>query len=152
MRRYLSTDASYRELAKEIGCCGWSVRAWVREYREHGMVGKNKLTKKRVSTDKRRPEEKFRLLLEAKGLTEQERGAFLRQEGLHDGDLERWEQEALGGLGGGVRQESQERRVRELERESKKKDKRLKEAAALLELQKKVQALWADEEDDTTPS
>lgn len=41
------------------------------------------------------------------------------------------------------------RRVRELERELRRKDKALAEAAALLVLQKKVQALWGDGDDDT---
>ena len=41
------------------------------------------------------------------------------------------------------------RRVRELEKQLRRKDKALAEAAALLVLQKKVQAIWADEDDDT---
>jgi len=150
-RRYLSTDVSYRELADEIGGSTWSIREWVQQYREQGFVGK-KRKKRAVSTDQRSAEEKFRLLLEAKGLAGEERGAFLRREGIHDGDLERWEQEAVGGLTGATSNVSQERRIRELERQNKKQDKRLKEATALLELQKKVQALWADEDDDTPHS
>jgi transposase len=42
------------------------------------------------------------------------------------------------------------RRVRELEKELRRKDKALAEAAALLVLQKKVQAIWGDADDDTT--
>jgi hypothetical protein len=42
-----------------------------------------------------------------------------------------------------------ERAHRELERELRRKDKALAEAAALLVLQKKVQALWGDADDDT---
>jgi hypothetical protein len=41
------------------------------------------------------------------------------------------------------------RRVEQLERELHRKDKALAEAAALLVLQEKVQALWGDEDDDT---
>jgi len=40
--------------------------------------------------------------------------------------------------------------VRKLEAELKRKDKALAEAAALLVLSKKVQALWGDQEDDDT--
>lgn len=152
-RRYMSTDASYRELASETGASICSVREWVRQFREAGSVGKKRTKKKRrASTDQRSGEEKFRLLLQAKGLSDEERGEFLRREGIHDGDLERWEQEALGGLKGAVGSEMQQRRIRELERKTKTQGKRLKEASALLELQKKVQALWADEGDDTTHS
>ena len=80
-----------------------------------------------------------------------ERGAFLRREGLRDGDLERWQQEALSGLGA-TEPPGSSRRVRELERKMIKTEKRLREATALLDLQKKVQALWGDADDDTQGS
>jgi hypothetical protein len=41
------------------------------------------------------------------------------------------------------------RHIRQLERELVRKDKALAEAAALLVLQKKVQAIWGDADDDT---
>ena len=41
------------------------------------------------------------------------------------------------------------KRIKQLERELARKDKALAEAAALLVLQKKVQAIWGDEDDDT---
>jgi transposase len=41
--------------------------------------------------------------------------------------------------------------VRELEKQLRRKDKALAEAAALLVLQKKARALWGDEDDDTSP-
>jgi transposase-like protein len=152
-RRYLTTGATLRELAEEVGSSAWSVRDWAKQSQELGTVGRHNKSKRKItSTDKRSPEEKLRLLLQAKGLGEAERGEFLRHEGIHDGDLERWEQEALGGRRGPESSEVQSRRIRELERVTDKKDKRLKEATALLELQKKVQALWADEDDSTPQS
>jgi transposase len=149
-RRYLSTSASYRELAEETGANLWTVRSWVKAYREHGTLGKR--SKSRRPTDERAPSEKLRLLFEAKSLSDAERGEFLRREGIRDGDLERWEQEAIGGLQGGRSSSKDELRIRELERERDHQQKRLKEAKALLELQKKVQALWADEDNDTSES
>jgi transposase-like protein len=151
VRRYLSTDVSIKALADEIGGSSWSVRDWVKEYRERGTVGKQKKNRA-TTTDSRSPEEKLRLVVQAKALSEAERGQFLRTEGIHDGDLERWEQDALGGLRGGQSGESQSRRIRELERDSERKDRRLKEASALLDLQKKVHALWGDADDDTSKS
>ena len=43
-------------------------------------------------------------------------------------------------------------RARTLERKLRKAEARLKEADALLELQKKVERMWGDDEDDGTPS
>jgi hypothetical protein len=103
-----------------------------------------------TATDQRSAEEKLRLLVEASALTEQQLGEFLRREGLRDGDLERFRAEAMGGLGGQVHSEADLRRIQELERVNAKQGKRLREAEALLELQKKVQALWGAKDDDTT--
>ena len=44
------------------------------------------------------------------------------------------------------------RRIRELEKELRRKDKALAETAALLVLKKKANAIWGDEDDDTAPS
>jgi hypothetical protein len=43
------------------------------------------------------------------------------------------------------------RRVRELEKELRRKEKALAETAALLVLKKKLDAMWGDEDDDTEP-
>ena len=60
--------------------------------------------------------------------------------------------EALGGSGPRPTERARsedKRRLKKLERELARKDKALAEAAALLVLQKKVQAIWGDEDDDT---
>jgi putative transposase len=100
----------------------------------------------------RSAEDKMRLVLEASQLSEDELGAFLRREGLHEAELDQWRDAMMSGLkpAASKRARSNEaRRVRELEKELRRKDKALAEAAALLVLQKKVQALWGDEDDDT---
>jgi hypothetical protein len=99
-----------------------------------------------------KPTDKLRILAETEGLEGEELGVVLRREGLHEADLAEWRQAAIAALGGGAKpaQGSAEgRRVRELEKQLRRKDKALAEAAALLVLQKKVQAIWGDEDDDT---
>ena len=104
-------------------------------------------------------EEKLRVLVAAHGLTGEALGALLRREGLHEAQLEGWRsaaagalsQSAEGGPGGALtagqrrRLASSEKRVKELERELRRKDKALAETAALLVLEKKLQALGWDE-------
>ncbi len=104
----------------------------------------------------RRPEEwpaedRLRVVFEASKLSETELGPFLRREGLHEATLREWRASALEGLGAPRSNRAEGKRVRELEKQLRRKDRALAEAAALLVLQKKIQALWGDEDDDTEP-
>ena len=152
VRRYLSGNISFAALARSCGATGKSVKTWVEAAKETSMSGKQtKRTKKRQSTERRSASEKLRLLVLIKSLSESERGELMRREGVRDGDIERWEHEAcVGGLSGQKTDDAA--RMRTLEREKNKAQKRLREAEALLELQKKVHALWEAEDDVTLPS
>jgi transposase len=96
-------------------------------------------------------EERLRAVVESSRLTEDELGAFLRREGLHETTLRQWRASALEGLGPQRSTRTEQKRVQELEKELRRKDKALAEAAALLVLQKKVRAIWGDGDDDTEP-
>jgi transposase-like protein len=96
-------------------------------------------------------EERLRAVVEASRLSDAELGAFLRSEGLHEATLREWRASALEGLGPQRSGRPEQKRIRELEKQLRRKDKALAEAAALLVLQKKVQAIWGDEDDDTEP-
>ena len=106
------------------------------------------------------PEKKLATVMEAAALDEADLGMFLRRRGLHRETLDQWRQAALESLNGGVggtkrrRGRSQEhKRIRTLERDLRRKDKALAEAAALLVLQKKASRfLSVDEDDDTSGS
>jgi transposase-like protein len=101
-------------------------------------------------------EEKLQAVKEASGMSEEELGAFLRSKGLHDAHLKEWRKKAeegaraaLSSQGEAKARRSNSQKIRELERELRRKDKALAEAAALLILKKKLKALWGDEEDAT---
>lgn len=96
-------------------------------------------------------EERLRAVVESSRLTEAELGAFLRREGLHEATLRQWRASALEGLGPQRVSRPEQKRLQELEKELRRKDKALAEAAALLVLQKKVRAIWGDGDDDTEP-
>jgi transposase len=101
----------------------------------------------------RSAEEKMRLVVEAGALSDDELGAFLRRHGVHAADLQRWREAMLSSLSAGTRRvaRGEAKRVKQLERELRRKDKALAETATLLVLQKKVQTLLGDEGDDTEP-
>ena len=101
-------------------------------------------------------EEKLTVVIEAASLPDEELGAFLRERGLHQANLKQWRREMIEGLAepkarSSSKPSAETRRIRELERELTRKEKALAEAAALLILKKKAQALWGDEDDTTAP-
>ncbi len=97
--------------------------------------------------------EKLAAVLEAASLSDKELGAFLRSKGLHEAQLQQWCDQMLAGLEPLTVQRgkktSETKRVRELEKELRRKDKALAETAALLVLKKKAQMIWGDEDDNT---
>ena len=103
-------------------------------------------------------EEKFKVVMEAAGLDDEQLGELLRKKGLHQTHLEQWRLQMLDGLQAGfskktARQKQADlKRIRALEKELLRKDKALAETAALLVLKKKVQEIWGDEDDPTTGS
>ena len=121
-----------------------------------GMSSKRPPSAKPSKTSRskqRSAQDKLRLLLEASALGGEELGEFLRREGLHEADIARWRESSIEGLSGKIAGTATanvtDKRVRELEKELRRKDKALAETAALLVLQKKVREIWGDGGDDT---
>lgn len=102
-------------------------------------------------------QEKLQAVVETAAMSDDELGAYLRRNGLHREQLESWREQAAGALANdGARRRRggptpEQKRIRELERELRRKEKALAEAAALLVLKKKADALFGVEEDDTDP-
>ena len=161
---------SANALSAEVGVSQSALSRWLREATTVTTTVPQRKKKRRAPASATRgsgppprqrrpqdwsPEDKMRLLREAEGLAGEDLGALLRREGLHQSQLDLWRQAvdeaAMSALGGRKQRSAEQKRIRNLEREVKRKDKALAEAAALLVLQKKVRALWADEDDDTTP-
>ncbi len=146
---------SATSLARETGVAQATLSRWLIRAGTIGGMSKDDerdAPKPDLMRKERSPEEKMRLVLEASRLSETELGAFLRREGLHADDVDEWRDAMIAGLKPppSKHARSQEvRRVRQLEKELRRKDKALAETAALLVLQKKVQAIWGDEDDDT---
>ena len=151
---------SATQLAEQVGIPQSTLSRWLRRAGTFGGNGRVPTDHVRRSTMAKRPqdwtpEEKLQAVIEAASIPEEELGAFLRRQGVHEAQLREWRQQLLQGLeqpapGARKKRTPEARRVRQLERELERKDKALAEAAALLVLQKKVQALWGDEDDDTT--
>lgn len=139
-------------LARETGITQQTLSRWLRAAGTVAPMGE--------SDDRvRRPqdwsaEEILAVITEAAGLSDEELGAFLRRRGLHEAHLQEWRARIVASLETPVRRSGRTpdaKRIKELERELRRKEKALAEAAALLMLQKKVREIWGDGEDDTKP-
>ncbi|KFN49501.1 hypothetical protein P873_11045 [Arenimonas composti TR7-09 = DSM 18010] len=87
-------------------------------------------------------------------MSEAEKSAWCRAQGLFPSELDEWRQTATASLGtsegatANAASRAERRRVRDLERELRRKDKALAEAAALLVLSKKLEALYPRDADE----
>jgi transposase len=90
------------------------------------------------------PEEKMRVVLAATAAGDAGAGEVLRREGLFDEDLERFKAELIAGPSGRVprRDPADRKQIKSLERELRRKEKALAEAAALVVLSKKLNAYF----------
>lgn len=138
-------------LSQECGVTYTTLSRWKSDARTlDGMdTKKDEKKSKRWTTD-----EKLRIVTQASALSDEELGAFLRREGVHTSQLEQWREtvhEAFGKQSPAARRRTNadRKRIRALEHELNRKEKALAEAAALIWLKKKAQAIWGDEDDDT---
>jgi len=138
-------------LSKTVGISQPQLSKWVRKFgRTVGMKDDEKKPKNWTS------EEKVKAVLETVRLTDEELGLYLRRKGIHRTHLEQWKGELVAGMeslerpGKGDRE--QKRRIKELERELRRKEKALAETAALLVLKKKAETIWGVREDDELES
>lgn len=149
---------SARALAQKVGVGQPTLSRWLRDAGTlASMVSDEKREEKFAATKKWAVKEKLRVVAAAEGLEGRALGEFLRREGLHEAQLKSWRDTAAGALSSAEapsgpltakqrrRLAGAEKRVKELERELRRKEKALAEAAALLMLEKKLQALGWDE-------
>jgi transposase len=149
---------SANSLAAEVGLSQPTLSRWLREARTvPGMSKKLRGSKNGARPGRSQdwsPEEKSRVVVESRNLSEEELGAFLRKEGLYQAQLDEWAEAMHASLSAPKKSKAaaaDAKRIKKLERELRRKEKALAEAAALLILQKKVQEIWGDEDDDTEP-
>ena len=100
--------------------------------------------------------DKLAVVIETAALNEEELSTYCRERGLYVEQVQRWREAAESGADIHRPLSTQERKdlqaerkkTRRLEKELKRKESALAEAAALLVLQKKARALWGESEDD----
>ena len=100
------------------------------------------------------PVARLEAVIATASMNEADKSAWCRAQGLFPSELDEWRQTATASLGTsetattGVASRADQRRFKALERELRRKDKALAEAAALLVLSKKLEALYPKDADE----
>lgn len=142
-------DRSLMSISEEVGVPQSTIVSWI--HRGSGILPS---MKKNRRFGKWEAEEKLRIIMETGSLSESDLGAYLRKEGLHSHQIDEWKTEIISLLKTTRKpKHSKEEReskkvIKTLEREITRKDKALAEASALLILQKKVNLIWGNKDEE----
>lgn len=134
------------EVSRREGVSEMSLSNWRKQARAEGSV----VSDTKQPSENWSAETKFAVVLEAAGLSEIDLGEYCRRKGLYPEQIATWRQSFINGQKSGKpapkddREQSRKdkKRIQELERELRRKDKALAETAALLVLRKKLNDYW----------
>lgn len=150
VQKYLSRgNRSVNEILQEIGIASPTIYQWRDQFANVSDMKKSTKPQARSAT------EKLKALMEYDALPDEKRGEYLRKNGLHEEHLTEWRQQIEEAFTPKKRskQERQElaaekNKVKQLEKEIRRKDKALAEVSALLVLKKKADLIWGTTEED----
>jgi transposase-like protein len=133
-----------QSVAEELDVKFETVKRWLKV---HTIVRADVADRERRPHEWRR-EEQLGALLDTHALNEEELNAWCRERGIFPHHLQEWRAAFCAGVSAQDKTAStySSKEVAKLKKELVRKEKALAEVAALLVLQKKFQALWADEE------
>jgi len=137
-------------LSQEIGVSEATLYNWKKQFRAKGYV----VPKKSTIADQWDAKAKLAAVIQTAAMNEAERSEYCRKHGLYPEQIEAWKtafetSESFEAAPTTKAELAAERKKsRALEKELRRKEKALAEAAALLTLSKKAQAIWGTDEDD----
>jgi len=148
-----SDSITLKEIAEELGVGLSTLGKWIIKARNNGFGQlADNMTKSKRPKDFTL-EERLNLVIRCGSLGEREINQLCREEGLYPHHIKQWKEDFANGQTitkglNGSENKQLKAEVKTLKREIIRKDKALAETAALLVLQKKVQAIWGNEEDN----
>jgi len=145
-------NRSVVHLAIEEGISEATLYNWRKEARSKGILMPDADTGPKGWSAR----DKFAAVIESASLNEQETAEYCRLKGIYPHQLDQWRKacedandwDRQANIKLKSEQKTNHKRIKGLEKELQRKEKALAEAAALLVLQKKVQAIWGDPEDE----
>lgn len=136
-------------ILEEVGVSSPTLYLWRKHFAN--LSGMKKTSKR---PQDRSAQEKLNAVIKFESLPEEERGEFLRKAGYHIEHIKAWRKQLEGALAPANKQAERrdraedQRKIKELEREIRRKDKALAETTALLVLKKKANLIWGTGEDE----
>ena len=145
-------NLSMAEVSRREGVSEMSLSNWRKQLSSEGSA----VSENKSSAESWSAETKFAVVLEAAGLSEIDLGEYCRRKGLYPEQITAWRQAFIAGQKSEKAQQKEDReqsrkdkkRIHELERELRRKDKALAETAALLVLRKKLNDYWGTDNED----
>jgi len=145
-------NESVAQLHDELGITEPTLYKWRKEARLSG----NPIPGGRQDSEQWSSEDKFLVVMETYAMNESDLADYCRKKGLYKEQITTWRATCLSANGREIdksKQLNQElkderNRAKTLEKDLLKKEKALAEAAALLLLRKKAQAIWGDQEEE----
>jgi transposase-like protein len=142
---YNRGDRTVQVIAEELNLNPWTLKNWMKHPKESAGSRADMITKR---PQDRSLSERLQLILDSQGKTGETLNAWCREQGIFPHHLQQWrELFETGQPQVGAELRALKVRHQALQRELKRKEKALAEAAALLVLQKKYQALWAEKDE-----
>ena len=149
---------SLAQISQELGIHQATLYNWRKSWRLQGEV---------VPASEKDPEgwtaaDKFTVVLESAGFNATELSAYCRERGLFPEQVDRWRQTAQDANANAVltmaeqrdlekRHQQDQKEIKQLKQDLRRKEKALAEAAALLIAAKKIQAFWGEDGEDWRP-
>jgi len=145
-------NMSVAEVSESEGVSDSTLYNWRLQAKERGMPvpGSGK------TSDSWSAEAKFAVVVETASMNASQLSEYCRAKGLYPEQISEWKHACIQGQLSDAQRRKQEKeqakkdkkRIKHLEKDLNRKDKALAEAAALLVLRKKFDALWEGKEDD----
>ncbi len=143
------------QISKELGIHRSTLYQWRSNWRLQGEV----VPASEKAPDRWSAADKFTVVLETAGFNATELSSYCRERGLFAELVDRWRQTALDANANAVlpmaeqrdlekRHQQDQKEIKALKQDLRRKEKALAEAAALLIAAKKIQAFWGEDGDD----
>jgi len=157
----LSPEESIKDLAESLGVHYSTLRKWKIKFKKQAfsLPPDDNNTSIDMMKKEKRPqdwssEEKLSMVITCASLDDEAFSTVCREQGIYPHHVTQWQQEFLQGMKTNpkakIPSETKNLRLenKALKKELNRKDKALAETAALLVLQKKVNAIWGNDEDN----